>query len=74
MNGLTSPYKGKKAFLGDFSILALKHLSPQNVIFPVKMIPIHKVLYWSLGGQGIILTRAQKPRYKGSKLATLTIK
>ena len=36
----------------------VKHLSPQNVIFPVKMTPIHKVWSWSLGGQGVILTGA----------------
>ena len=36
----------------------VKHLSPQNVIYPVKMTPIHKVWIWSLGGQGVILTGA----------------
>ena len=29
----------------------VQHLSPQNVIFPVKMTPIHKVWSCSLGGQ-----------------------
>ena len=33
-------------------------LSPQSVILPVKMTPIHKVWSWSLGGQGVILTGA----------------
>ena len=36
----------------------VKHLSPQNVIFPVKMSLIHKVWSWILGGQGVILTGA----------------
>ena len=36
----------------------VKHLSPQNVIFPVKMTPIHKVWSWSLVGQKVILTGA----------------
>ena len=36
----------------------VKHLSPQNVIFPVKMTPIHKVVSWSLGGQGFILCKS----------------
>ena len=30
----------------------VKHLSPQNVIFPIRISPIHKVWRWSLGGQG----------------------
>ena len=33
-----------------------KHLALLNVIFPIKMTPVHEVWSWSLGGQGIILT------------------
>ena len=36
----------------------VKLLSPQNVIFPVKMTPINKIWKWTLGGQGVILTGA----------------
>ena len=51
----------KLGFSGHLSSLhhqLVKHLSPQHVIFPVKMTPIHKVWSWSLGGQGVILTGA----------------
>ena len=35
----------------------VKHMSLKNVIFPVKMPPVHGVLSWSLRRPGVILTR-----------------
>ena len=34
----------------------LKALGYPKCNFPVKMTPIHKLLCWSLGGQGVVLT------------------
>ncbi len=51
----------------------VKHLYPQNVIFPVKITPIHKVWSWSLRGQGVILKELGYPCTQCPFKATLKI-
>ena len=49
------------SYLNGVNNFWVKHLALRNVIFTVKMAPVHKVWSWSLGGEGVILTRVGMP-------------
>ena len=53
---------GCSGHLSSFYHELVKHISPQNVIFPVKMTPLHKVSSCSLREQGVILPGAWMSR------------